>query len=58
MKNNYLIFLDNDINNNLHLYCTKEELINDLITNEVLESEAEFESVNWIIFENGVRIKG
>ena len=58
MKNNYLIFLDNDINNSLHLYCTKEELINDLITNEVLESEAEFESVNWIIFENGIRIKG
>ena len=40
MKNNYLIFFDNDINNSLHLYCTKEELINDLITNEVLESEA------------------
>ena len=58
MKNNYLIFFDNNINNSLHLYCTKEELINDLISNEVLESEAEFESVNWIIFENGIRIKG
>ena len=58
MKHNYLIFFDNDINNSLHLYCTKKELINDLISNEVLKSEAEFESVNWIIFEDGVRIKG
>jgi len=58
MKNNYLIFFDSDINNRLHLYCTKEELINNLITNEVIESEAAFELVSWIVFENGIQIKG
>ena len=58
MKHNYLIFFDNDIINSLHLYCTREELINDLLSNEVLKDEAEFELVDWIIFEDGVRIKG
>jgi hypothetical protein len=58
MINNYQIFFFNDINNNVTIKCTEDEFINELIKEELIENEYEFENVNWIIFENGKKIKG
>jgi hypothetical protein len=58
MINNYLIFLFNDPNNNVTINCTREDLINQLISEELINSADEYNTVDFIIFENGIRIKG
>jgi hypothetical protein len=58
MINNYLIFLFNDPNNNVTINCTREDLINQLISEELINSADEYNTVEFIIFENGIKIKG
>jgi hypothetical protein len=58
MINNYLIFLFNDPNNNVTINCTREDLINQLISEELINSSDEYNTVEFIIFENGIKIKG
>jgi hypothetical protein len=58
MINNYLIFLFNDPNNNVTINCTRENLINQLISEELINSSDEYNTVEFIIFENGIKIKG
>jgi hypothetical protein len=58
MINNYLIFLFNDPNNNVTINCTREDLINQLISEELINSADEYNTVDFIIFENGIKIKG
>jgi hypothetical protein len=58
MINNYLIFLFNDPNNNVTINCTREDLINQLISEELINSADEYNKVEFIIFENGIKIKG
>jgi len=57
MINNYLIFLFNDPNNNVTINCTREDLINQLISEELINSADEYNTVDFTIFENGIKIK-
>ena len=57
MINNYLIFLFNDLNNNVTINCTREDLINQLISEELINSADEYNTVDFTIFENGIKIK-
>ena len=58
MINNYLVCFFNDVNNNVTINCTREDLINQLISEELINSADEYNKVEFIIFENGIKIKG
>jgi L-rhamnose mutarotase len=56
MKNirTYLIFIDeNDVYNYVKINCVREDLVNELIKEELIETKDEFSEVDWVIFENG-----
>jgi hypothetical protein len=57
MINNYLVCFFNDANNNVTINCTREDLINQLISEELINSADEYNTVEFIIFENGIKIK-
>jgi hypothetical protein len=59
MKNTYLIFPNpNDVYFNLCMICTKEELNNELIEQELIEPNSHYTKYSWVIFENGNMIQG
>jgi hypothetical protein len=64
MKNTYLIFPNpNDVYSNLVITCTKEELNDELIDQELIVQELIDEGIHysdlaWVIFENGIMIQG
>ena len=58
MKNNYLIFFNRSVDDSIYFNCTKDELVGELINEQLIESEDEYNDVCWVVFENGVRIKG
>lgn len=58
MINNYLICFFNDVNNNVTINCTREELTSVLVKEELISSESEYNEVDWVVFENGIKIKG
>jgi hypothetical protein len=56
MKNirTYLIFIDkNDVYNYVKINCIREDLVNELIKEELIETKDEFSEMDWVIFENG-----
>ena len=57
MINNYLVCFFGDVNNNVTINCTREDLINQLISEELIGSADEYDAVEFIIFENGIKIK-
>ena len=59
MKNTYLIFTDyNDVYSNCRIVCTKEELNDVLIEDELLDEGENYKDCSWVIFENGIMIQG
>ena len=59
MKNTYLIFPNpTDVYFNLSFTCTKEELNNELIDQELIDSGNHYTNCTWVIFENGNMIQG
>jgi hypothetical protein len=59
MKNTYLIFPNsNDVYSNLVITCTKEELNDELIIQELIDEGIHYSDLYWIIFENGIMIQG
>ena len=58
MKNTYLIFFNpDDTSSDLTIKCTREELNDVLIKEELMESDEHYSEFAWIIFENGIRIQ-
>jgi hypothetical protein len=58
MKNTYLIFLEpNDVHNHVSIVCTKEELNNELLDQELIEPFTHYTEYAWIIFENSKMIQ-
>jgi hypothetical protein len=59
MKNSYLIFPNpNDVYNYLRFTCTKEELNDELIVQELIDEDTHYSDLYWVIFENGIMIQG
>jgi len=59
MKNSYLIFPNpNDVYFNLVITCTKEELNDELIDQELIDKDTHYSDLYWVIFENGIMIQG
>jgi hypothetical protein len=58
-ENTYLIQFDrNDVYNNVILNCTKEELNDVLIEEELIDEGDDYSKYDWVIFENGLKIQG
>jgi hypothetical protein len=58
-ENTYLIQFDrNDIHNNITFECTKEELNDALIEEELMDEGDDYSKFDWVIFENGLMIQG
>jgi hypothetical protein len=58
-ENTYLIQFDrNDVHNNVRFDCTKEELNDVLIKEELMNDGDDYSKFDWIIFENGKLIQG
>jgi hypothetical protein len=58
-ENTYLIQFDrNNVHNNVTLNCTKEELNDVLIEEELIDEGDDYTKCDWIIFENGKLIQG
>ena len=58
-ENTYLIQFDrNNVHNNVTLNCTKEELNDTLIEEELIDEGDDYSKCDWIIFENGKLIQG
>ena len=59
MKNTYLIFPNpTDIYFNLVFTCTKEELNDEIIDQELIDTDNHYSDYAWVIFENGIMIQG
>jgi hypothetical protein len=59
MKNTYLIFSNpNDVYSNLVITCTKEELNDELIDQELIDPFTHYTEYAWVVFENGKMIHG
>jgi hypothetical protein len=59
MKNIYLIFPNpNDVYFNLVITCTKEELNDELIDQELIDPFTHYTEYTWVVFENGKMIHG
>lgn len=59
MKNTYLIFPNpKDVYSNLVITCTREELNNELINQELIDEDTHYSDLYWIIFENGIMVQG
>jgi hypothetical protein len=59
MKNTYLIFPNpNDVYSNLSMVCTKEELNDELLDQELIEPFTHYTEYAWVVFENGKMIHG
>jgi hypothetical protein len=59
MKNIYLIFPNpKDVYTYLRFRCTKDELNNELISEELIEPNIHYSDLYWVIFENGIMIQG
>ena len=48
----------NDVHNYVILNCTKEELNDTLIEEELMNDGDDYSKFDWIIFENGKLIQG
>ena len=58
-ENTYLIQFDrNDVHNNITFKCTKEELNDVLIEEELMDEGDDYSKFDWVIFENGLMIQG
>lgn len=59
MKNTYLIFFNpDDTSSDVTITCTREELNDVLVKEELMEPNEHYSEFAWIIFENGIRIQG
>ena len=59
MKNTYLIFPNpQDIYFSLVFTCTKEELNDEIIDQELIDEGNHYSDYAWVIFENGIMIQG
>ena len=59
MKNTYLIFPNpQDVYFNLRMVCTKDELNDELIDQELIDPFTHYTEYTWVIFENGIMIQG
>jgi hypothetical protein len=59
MKKTYLIFPNpTDVYTNLSVVCFKEELNNELIDLELIDSGTHYTTLSWVIFEDGIMIQG
>ncbi len=59
MKNTYLIFPNpKDVYTNLRFTCTKDELNDELIGEELIDEDTHYSDLYWVIFENGIMIQG
>ena len=55
----YLIFVDrNDIYNHIRLMCTRTELTNKLIEEELIVDGSDWKANDWVVFEDGIMIEG